>query len=96
VAVIFCIEFGIGRRSNIASNAEQGSESIEPMAPSGTLKVGRARRFIREQSLKPRKRAREQQIVSLKHVDNHNYPRLTQTLNILPAVVLGDNRISTE
>ena len=28
-ASFFCIEFGIGRRSNIASNAEQGAESVE-------------------------------------------------------------------
>ena len=25
----FCIKFGIGRRSNVASNAKQGAESVE-------------------------------------------------------------------
>lgn len=67
----------------------------EPVAPSGALKVGRAGRFVREQSLKLRKRAREWQIVSLKHVDNHDHLGLAQILNILPVVGLGDNRIST-
>lgn len=67
----------------------------EPIAPSGALKVGRAGHFVREQSLKLRKRARERQIVSLKHVDNHDHPKLAKTLNILPVGGLGDNRIST-
>ena len=66
----------------------------ESVAPSGALKIGRAGRFVREQSLKIRKRARERQIVSLKHVDNHDHLRLAQMLNILPVVGLGDNRIS--
>ena len=67
----------------------------ESVAPSGALKIGRAGRFVREQSLKIRKRERERQIVSLKHVDNHDHLRLAQMLNILPVVGLGDNRIST-
>jgi hypothetical protein len=67
----------------------------KPVAPSDALKIGRAGRFVREQSLKIRKRARERQIVSLKHVDNHDHLRLAQMLNILPVVGLGDNRIST-
>jgi hypothetical protein len=68
----------------------------EPSVPSGALKVGRARRFVREQSLKLRKRARKRQIVSFKNVDNHGHPKLALMLNILPVAGLGDNRISTE
>jgi methionyl-tRNA synthetase len=45
----------------------------ESITPSGALKVGHARRFVREQSLEFWKRARERQVVSLKHVDNHGY-----------------------
>jgi hypothetical protein len=67
----------------------------EPSVPSGALKVGRARRFVREQSLKLRKRARKRQIVSFKNVDNHGHPKLALMLNILPVAGLGDNRIST-
>ena len=67
----------------------------EPGVPSGALKVGRARRFVREQSLKLRKRAGKRQIVSFKHVDNHGHPTLAQMLGILPVVDLGDNRICT-
>jgi hypothetical protein len=67
----------------------------ESIAPSGALKVGRAGRLVREQSLELRKRARERQIVSLKYVDNHDHPRLAQMLNILPVVGGCDNRIST-
>lgn len=66
----------------------------ESVDPPGALKVGRAGRFVREQSLKLRKRPRERQIVSIKYVDNHDHPRLAQMLNILPVVGLGDNRIS--
>jgi hypothetical protein len=54
----------------------------EPVAPSGTLMIGRAGRFVREQSLKIKKRARERQITSLKHVDNHDHLRLAQMFNI--------------
>ena len=54
----------------------------ESIAPSGTLKVVRAGRFVREQSLELRQRARERQIVSLKHIDNHDHPQLAQMLNI--------------
>ena len=67
----------------------------EPVTPSGALKVGRAGSFVRKHALELRQRAREQQIVSLKHVDNHDHPRLAQMLNLLPVVGLGDNRIST-
>lgn len=67
----------------------------EPSVPSGVLKVGRARRFVREQSLKLRKRAGKRQIVSFKHVDNHDHPKLARMLNILPVVGLEDDRIST-
>ena len=66
------------------------------VAPSGALKVGRAGRFVPEQSLKLTKRAGKRQIVSLKHVDNHVHPKSAQMLNILPVVGLGDNRISTD
>jgi hypothetical protein len=45
----------------------------ESITPSGALKVGHARRFVREQSLEFWKRARKRQVVSLKHVDNHGY-----------------------
>jgi hypothetical protein len=78
----------LSERAAVATN--------EPGVPSGALKVGRAGCFVREQSLKFRKRVREWQIVSFKHVDNHDHPRLVQMLNILPVVGLGDNRISTE
>ena len=61
----------------------------------GALKVGRACRFVREQSLELRQRARGRQMVSLKHVDNHDRPGLAQMFNIVPVVGLGDNRIST-
>src|SRR3990170_4395351 len=67
----------------------------ESTAPSGALKVGRAGRFVRKQSLELRKRARKWQIASLKHVDNHGCLQLAQMLSILPVVGLGDNRIST-
>lgn len=42
------------------------------IAPSGALKVGRAGRLVREQSLELWKRARERQIASFKHVDDHD------------------------
>ena len=48
----------------------------ESIAPSGTLKVVRAGRFVREQSLELREGARKPQTISLKHVDNHGRPRL--------------------
>lgn len=66
----------------------------ESIFPSGTLKIGRARRFVREQPLKFRKRARKRQVVSLKHVDNHGCHTSEQMPNIL-VVGLGDNPIST-
>jgi hypothetical protein len=68
----------------------------ESTTPSGALKVGRARRFVREQSLEFWKRARKRQVVSLKHVDNHGCHTLELMPNILLVVVLGDNPISTE
>jgi len=68
----------------------------ESITPSGALKVGRARRFVREQSLEFWKRARKRQVVSLKHVDNHGCHTLEQMSNLLPVVGLGDNPISTE
>ena len=67
----------------------------EPVAPSGALKVGHACRFVREQSLELRQRARKRQIASLKYVDSHGRPTLAQTQNILPVVGGCDNRIST-
>ena len=79
---------GIAGRSAIVTD--------EPVAPSCALKVSRARRLVREQSLELRQRARKRQIASLKHVDNHDRPTSAQMLNILPVVGLGDNRISTE
>ena len=66
----------------------------EAVTPSCALKVGRARSFVREQALELRQRARERQIISLKHVDRHDRHRLMQTLNILPVAVVCDNRIS--
>jgi len=80
----------IGFASRFAVGADKST------APSSTLKVGRACRFIREHSLKLRKRAGERQIVSLKNVDDHDFFRLKQGLNILLVVGVCDNRISTE
>ena len=79
----------IGFASRFAVGADKST------APSSTLKVGRACRFIREHSLKLRKRAGERQIVSLKNVDDHDFFRLKQGLNILLVVGVCDNRIST-
>jgi hypothetical protein len=79
---------GIARRS--------ATRTGEPVAPSCALKVSRACRLVREETLELRQRARKRQIASLKHVDNHGRPTSAQMLNILPVVGLGDNRISTE
>jgi hypothetical protein len=68
----------------------------EPIAPPGTLKIGRARSFVWKQSLELGKRVRERQFVSIKHVDNHERSISAQMLNTLHLVALGDNRISTE
>ena len=68
----------------------------ESITPSGALKVGRTRRFVREQSLEFWKRARKRQVVSLKHVDNHRCHTLEQMPSILPIVYLGDNPIRTD
>ena len=68
----------------------------ESAAPSCALKVGRARRLVREDALELRQRARKRQIASFKHVDNHGCPKVAQMLTILPVVGLGDNRISTD
>ena len=65
--------------------------TYEPVAPSGALKVGHAGSFVRKHALELRQRTREQQIASFKHVDNHDHPKLAQTLNILPVVGLGDS-----
>lgn len=64
--------------------------------PSSTLKVGRAGRFVREHSLKLRKRAGEWQIASFKNVDDHDFFGLKQGLNMLLVAGVCDNRISTE
>ena len=45
--------------------------------------------------LELRKRTRERQIVSLKHVDDHDFFTLAQALNRLLVVGVCDNRIST-
>ena len=66
----------------------------EPITPSGALKIGHARSFVRKQSLEFRKRAWKRQVVSPKHVD-HGCHRSEQMTNILPVVGLGDNPIST-
>ena len=68
----------------------------EAVTPSCALKVCRARRFVREQAMELRQRARERQIISLEYVDRHACPKLIQMLNILPVVGVCDNRISTE
>ena len=67
----------------------------EPVAPACTLKIGRARHLVREQSLKFWKRARKRQIAPLKHIDSHRRHMLTRMADILPIVSLGVNRIST-
>ena len=67
----------------------------ESVAPASTLKIGRACRFVREQSLKLGQRMRERHIPSLKNIDRHDRHRLTQVITTLPVVGLGDNRIST-
>lgn len=68
----------------------------ESFSPSSTLKVGCARHFVWKQALKLRKRVRESQFVSIKHVDNHERSRLAQMLNMLPLIGGCDNRIGTE
>jgi hypothetical protein len=67
----------------------------EAIAPSSTLKICSARRFIREETLKLRQRARKRQIASLKNVDSHGGSSVMQMLTILPVVVGCYNRIST-
>ena len=101
-----CSEARVAIAMTAPTNAEAIGEAIrlfgraavvtnEPVTPSGALKVGRAGSFVRKHELELRQRARERQIASLTNVDNHDYPRLAQMLNILPVVGLGDNRIST-
>ena len=67
----------------------------EAIIPSRTLKVCRTCCLVRKQALKIRKRARKRQIASLKNVDRHENPKLMQLLNMLPAVGVCDNPIST-
>jgi len=67
----------------------------ESITPSGALKVGRARSFVREEPLEFWKRAWKRQVVSLKHINSHGCHTSEQMTNILPVVVLGDNPIST-
>ena len=67
----------------------------EAVSPSCAFKIGSARRFVWEQALKLQQRVRERQIISLKHVNRHDRPKLTQMFSILPVVVVCDNRIST-
>jgi hypothetical protein len=43
----------------------------EPIFPPRSLKISRARRFVRKQSLKFWKKLGERQFVSIKYVDNH-------------------------
>ena len=68
----------------------------EAVAPSRALKVCRTCCLVRKQALELRKRTRERQIVSLKHVDEHDFFTLAQVLNILLVVGVCDNRISTK
>ncbi len=65
------------------------------VAPLGALKVNRAGGFVWKHVLELRQRAREQQIVPPKYVENHDHPTLAQTLNTLPIVGLGNNGTST-
>ncbi len=67
----------------------------EAIIPSRTLKVCRTCCLVRKQALKIRQRARNRQIASRKNVDRHGSPKLMQLLNILPAVGVCDNPIST-
>ena len=67
----------------------------ESVDPTGVLKIGSASRLIRKEALEFRQRARERQIITLKHVDSHGCPGVMQRLNILLVVGMGDNRIST-
>ncbi len=98
VAVVLAVAasqngWAIGETIGIAGHF--ATRTVEPVAPSCALKVSRARRLVREEALELRQRTRKRQIASIKHVDNHGRPKITQMLNILPAVGLGDNRIST-
>jgi len=67
----------------------------EAIVPSRPLKVRRTCCLVRKQALKIRQRARKRQIASLKNIDRHGSPRLMQLRNILPAVHMCDNPIST-
>ena len=67
----------------------------EAIAPSRVFKVGRTGCLVRKQPLKLRQRGRKRQIASLKNLDRHDSPKLMQLLNILPAVIVCDNPIST-
>ena len=64
----------IGKAVWLAGRAAEVAD--EPIVPTGVLKVGRACRFVWEQSLELRQGARKRQITSLKHVDSHGRPRL--------------------
>jgi hypothetical protein len=84
----------IGKTVRLAMRAAVAAD--KPITPFGALKVVHARRFVREQWLELRKRARKRQAVSLNHVDNHGCCTLKRMPNILQVVGLGDNPISTQ
>ena len=67
----------------------------KPVAPPGALKIGRARRFVRKQTLKLRQRTRKRQISSLKNINRHGSSKSVQMTNILHLVVVCGNPIST-
>ena len=85
----------IGKAVQAHQASRSGGSQMNPPLHLARSRVGRARRFVREQSLEFWKRARKRQVVSLKHVDNHGCHTLELMPNILLVVVLGDNPIST-
>jgi len=98
VAVVLAVatsQNGWAIDETIGIAGRSATRTDEPVAPSSALKVSRACRLVMEEALELRQRARKRQIATLKHVNNHGRPKITQMLNILPVVGLGDNRIST-
>jgi len=69
----------IGKAVRFAKRAAIVTDEF--ITPSGALKIGRTRSFVREQSLKFQKRARKRQVVSPKHVDNHGCHTSEQMTN---------------
>ena len=99
VAVVLAVatsQNGWAIDETIGIAGRSATRTDEPVAPSSALKVSRACRLVMEEALELRQRARKRQIATLKHVNNHGRPKITQMLNILPVVGLGDNRISTQ